>query len=138
MSKMLIALTVLLCMDVMLYLGGFRLFEGDILQSFYNIGSNDDVLGFSGSLNDTLPSSVLISGQSEGGGEANPSDFRITDIPKMLFDTFKFLFNIMFAPVAIFTSPQLNLPVELRFMIGLPFGIIMFFLVIGWWRGGSD
>lgn len=137
MSRMLVALTVLMCMNVMLYLGGFRVFDGDVVERFYKITANNDIVGFSSSFNDTLPESVLIAGQSEGGVEADPADFRFTDIPKMLFETFKFLFNIMFAPVAIFTSPELNLPMEIRFMFGLPFGIIMFFLVINWWRGND-
>lgn len=135
MSKMLIALTVLMCMNILLYLGGYRVVEGDILSRFYRISSEDNIEGFAGGFNNTLPSSILIAGQSEGGIEVSADDFRIVSIPRMLFDLFKFLFNIMFAPVAIFNSPQLNLPMEIKFMLGLPFGIIMFFLVIGWWRG---
>lgn len=134
---MLVALTVLLCMNIILYLGGYRVLDGDIMQRFYSLGSNDEIIGFSSEFNESLPRSISIAGQSEGGVEADPSDFRITDIPKMFFDMFKFLFNIMFAPVAIFTSPQLDIPVEIQFMLGIPFGLIMFFLVIGWWRGND-
>jgi hypothetical protein len=127
----------LICINVLLYIAGFRLTD-DILTRFYSINNDDKITGFSTSFNDTLPSDVLIAGQSEGGLEVDPGTFRITDIPKMLFGIFKFLFNIMFAPVALFLSPQLNLPIEIQFMIAIPFGIIMFFLVVGWWRGGSD
>ncbi|KKK89411.1 hypothetical protein LCGC14_2733410, partial [marine sediment metagenome] len=93
--------------------------------------------GYAGSFNDSIPKSVLIAGQSEGGGEANPSDFRITDVPKMLFDMFVFLFDVMFAPIAIFSSTALNLPMEIRFMLAAPTGIILFFLTVNWWRGND-
>ena len=63
MSRMLVALTVLMSMNIMLYLGGIRLFDGDIVSRFYSI-SGDDVLGFSAEFNKTLPSSVLIAGLS--------------------------------------------------------------------------
>lgn len=138
MSKMLIALTVLICMNILLYLGGFRVFEGDILSRFYRISEDNTIEGFTSGFNDTLPKDILIVGQSEGGLEATPADFRVVSIFRMIFGLFKFLFNIMFAPVAIFTSPQLNLPMEIQFMLGLPFGIIMFFLALGWYRQGSD
>ena len=136
MSRMVIALTVLVCMNVLLVLGGFSL-SGDLTKKFYKISSTNEIQGYSGSLNDSIPKSVLIAGQGEGGGEANPSDFRITDVPKMLFNLFTFLFDVMFAPVAIFTSPVLNFPVEIKFMIAVPYGIIFLFLIVNWWRGND-
>lgn len=137
MSKMLTALTILVCMDIMLVLGGFSL-STDITRIFFNININNEIQGYTPELNDSIPRSVLIAGQSEGGGEAQPSDFRITDIPKMFFEVFLFLLDVIFAPVAIFTSPTLNFPVEIKLMLAAPWGIIFFFLVLGWFRGGSD
>lgn len=137
MSKMVTALTVLVCMNVLLVLGGFRI-SADITKVFYKIDDDNNIQAYTGDLNKSIPTSVLIAGQSEGGGEADPSDFRITDVPKMLFNMFLFLLDVVFAPVAIFTSPVLDFPTEIRFMIAAPLGIIFFFLVLGWWRGGSD
>jgi len=136
MSKMVIALTTLVCINILLVLGGFSL-STDITRLFYNIGDDNQIKGYTGSLNDSIPKSVLIAGQSEGGGEAQPSDFRITDVPKMLFEMFVFLFDVMFAPIAIFSSPTLNLPMEIRFMLAAPIGIILFFLGVNWWRGND-
>ncbi len=137
MSKMLTALTVLICINILLVLGGFSL-STDITRVFFNIDSNNEIQGYTGNLNASIPNSVLIAGQSEGGGEAEPSNFRITDVPKMLFDMFLFLLDVVFAPVAIFTSPTLAIPTQIKYMIATPFGIIFLFLVVGWWRGGSD
>ncbi len=136
MSRMVIALTTLVCINIMLVLGGFSL-SADITRLFYNIGDDNQIEGYTGSFNDSIPRSVLIAGQSEGGGEANPSDFRITDVPKMLFNMFVFLFDVMFAPIAIFSSPSLNLPMEIRLMLAAPIGIIMVFLGINWFRGND-
>ncbi len=136
MSRMTIALVVLVSMNIMLVLGGFSI-TNDVTKLFYNLGPDNQILGYSSALNDSIPKSVLIAGQSEGGGEANPSDFRITDVPKMLFSTFLFLLDVMFAPIAIFTSPELGLPPQIKFMLAAPFGITMFFLIINWWRGND-
>ena len=137
MSRMLVAVTVLLCMNLLLYLGDFKVLDGDLVELMFKVDSDNNPVGFSRGLNETLPRSVLISGQSEGGGEANPSDFRISDVPKTLFSLFKFLFNVMFAPIAIFTSPALDLPAQIKFMIALPLSLIYIVLIIGWWRGND-
>lgn len=138
MSRMLIAVTLLLCINILLYLGDFKVLEGDLVELLFRVDPLDNnPIGFSQELNDTLPRSILISGQSEGGGEADPSDFRISDVPKTIFSLFKFLFNVMFAPIALFTSPALNLPVQLKFLLALPLAFIYMFLIINWWRGND-
>lgn len=137
MSRMLLAVTVLLCMNIMLYMGGFKALDGDLVELLFTIEADNTPVGFSQQLNETLPRSILITGQSEGGGEADPSDFRISDIPKTIFSLFKFLFNIMFAPIGIFTSPALNLPPQIQIMLALPFGFIYMFIIINWWRGND-
>lgn len=138
MGQMIISLTVLMSINVMLVLGGFS-FSSDLTSSFYNLDDDNRILGYGKALNDSIPKSVLIVGQSEGGGEANPSDFRITDVPKTLFEIFLFLLDVMFAPVALLMSPigdnAIDLPTEIRFMLAAPLGIIYLFLIIGWWRG---
>ena len=65
MSRMVIALTVFVSINIMLVLGGFSL-STDITKLFYNIGSDNEIRGYAGALNDSLPKSVLIAGQSEG------------------------------------------------------------------------
>lgn len=137
MSKMLGALIVLVCMNVMLTLGGFSVTH-DINERFFNIDSEHNIQGISSGLNESIPYAVEISAQSEGGGEVEQNDFKLTDIPKTLFSMFLFLLDVAFAPIAIFTSSTLGLPTEIKFMLGVPYGIIMLFLVIGWWRQGSD
>ncbi len=138
MSNATIATTVLLCINIMLYLGGYVVFDGDIMHLFFSIDDdNKNIVGFSKELNDSLPSSTLIAGQSEGGLEASPSDFRLTDIPKTLFLFFKFLFNVFFAPIALFTFPGFNFPVEIKLMMALPLTLVYIFLLINWWRGND-
>ena len=56
----------------------------------------------------------------------------------MVFGMFLFLLNVAFAPVSLFTSPALGLPIQIKFMIATPLGIIFILLIIGYMRGGSD
>lgn len=137
MSKMLGALIVMVCMNIMLTLGGFSV-TNDIAKAFFDIDDAHNIQGLSSDLNSSIPRSVDISGQSEGGGEVDENDFKVTDIPKTLFSLFLFLLDVAFAPVSLMTSSSLGLPVEIRFMIGVPYGIIMIFLIIGWWSARQD
>ena len=132
MANMLKVIVLMLCINIMLYLGGFTLLTGDILQEFFTI-SGEDITGISSEFVGTIPTSPDVAGIT-----TSSSDFRFTDIPKTIFAIFAFLINIMFAPLAILTSPQLGLPNELKFMLGIPLTLIMLFVIVDWWRGGSD
>ncbi|HEC66661.1 MAG TPA: hypothetical protein ENI23_15400 [bacterium] len=136
MSQMVTALTVLVCINVALVIGGFSL-SSDLTRIFYTFDAENNIQGYTSDFNASIPKSVLIAGQGEGGGEAQPSDFRITDVLKTLFAALLFLFDVAFAPISFFTSPTLNFPIEIRFMLAAPIGIIMFFLVLNWWRGSD-
>lgn len=130
MGEMLKVIVFMLCVNIMLYLGGFTLLSGDILQEFFTI-SGEEVTGISSELIDTIPTSPDVAGIT-----TSSSDFRFTDIPKTIFSIFLFLVNIMFAPLALFTAPELGLPSALKFMIGIPISLIMIFVIIDWWRSG--
>lgn len=133
MSKVIIAITILLCMNIMLYMGGIKAFDGDIIDLFFEITADNKPTGLTGALNDSIPREVIVSG--EGGGEAEPDDFRVSDIPRTIFALFKLLLNLMFAPIGFFTSAEFNFPIEISFLFGLPFTILYVFIVINWWRG---
>lgn len=120
-----------LCINIMLYLGGFTVFEGDILSRFFTI-SGGSVTGLNESFSGSIPTTPLVAGI-----DASDNNFRITDIPKTIFSIFLFLLNIMLAPLAIFSAPQLDLPFAFKMMVGVPMALIMIFVVIDWWRGND-
>ncbi len=141
MSRLLNVMMVVFCINIALYMGGFQLFEDDVIDLFFKIGSNenntgfsesDSIIGFSQSLNGSIPPGTQIAGADDAA-----SDFRITDVPKTIFSMFLFLGNMMFAPIAIFTDTSLSIPTEIQFMIALPLAVIMIFVVINWWRGND-
>lgn len=131
MSNLIVSTVILLCINVALYLGGFTLVDGDIMQQIFEV-SQGKPTGISGDLNESIPRTTQISGI-----DSTSSDFRIVDALKTLFSLFLFLLNILLAPLAIFTDPGLNLPVELQFLIGVPITLIYLFVIINWWRGND-
>ena len=124
-------MVIYLCIDILLYLGGFTLFENDLLYSFVDV-ADGEIKSVSSGFNETLPKQVVVAGI-----DTTNTDYRITDLPRTLWALAKFLLNVMFAPLALFTSPHLGLPLALRFMIGIPTVFIALILTIDWWRGKS-
>jgi|TARA_R100000789_G_scaffold43668_1_gene44948 hypothetical protein len=131
MANLIKIITFMLCINIMLYLGGFQLIEGDILNKFFEIEGNS-IKGLNSTFNEDIPTTPQIAGI-----DTTTSDFRITDIPKTLLRLFRFMLNIMLAPIAIFGSPQLNLPFIFQMMIGVPITIIFIIIIVDWWRGND-
>jgi len=123
---------VLLCINIVLRLGGFTVIEGDILTDFIEIGDNNELKGLNSSFVSTIPVQPQVAGI-----DASTTDFRIVDALKTVFSIFLFLLNIILAPLAIFTAPQLNLPIAFQFMIGIPVLMAWIFMIIAWWRGND-
>ena len=131
MGNLIRIITLMLCINIMLYLGGFTLFEGDILHRFFTINDRE-ITGLNESFKGSIPTQPQVAGIT-----GSDTDYRLTDIPKTIFALFLFLLNIMLAPLAIFTAPELNLPIEIGFMIGVPLALIMVFMIVDWLRGND-
>jgi len=129
MGNLIKIIVVMLCIDIMLYLGGFTLIEGDILQRFFSINADGDVTQLSSNISDAIPQGVVVAGIDTS------DDFRITDIPRTLLDLFLVFVNIIAAPIALFSAPQLSLPLPFRLMFGVPITIIFLIVVVDWFRG---
>lgn len=125
-------LIVLLCINIVLRLGGFAVIEGDILTDFIEIGDNNELKGLNSSFVSTIPVQPQVAGI-----DTSTSDFRIVDALKTVFSIFLFLLNIILAPLAIFTAPQLSLPIAFQYMIGVPILMAWIFVIIAWWRGND-
>lgn len=128
MGSLIHIITFILCINIMLYLGGFSLIEGDILQEFFELNAGD-ITGITTEFGEAIPDQPTVAGIDTAG------DFRMTDIPKTIWKIVLFLLNVMLAPLALFASPELNLPVAFRFMIGVPIALIFIFVIIDWIRG---
>ena len=71
-----------------------------------------------------------------GGEETGVGGISFLDMPNILFDIMKLLFNIAVSPLTLFTS--FNIPFFFAILIGLPYMFIMVLAVVSFLRGVGD
>lgn len=123
----------MLCINIMLYLGGFTLVDiggSNMLEQFVEFDAEGNPIGV-GEVQEKLP-------QKEEGlisGFLNVVTNAIDPI-LMIGKFFAFLINISFAPIAIFFIP--DMPIIVIFALGIPL-MAMYALGLVWFiRGGND
>ena len=122
----------MLCINVMLYLFGFQLVPGDIMNKLIDTSKLDTTKQSTGisldpELTKTFPEDVY---QTSSGGFLEV----FTDGLAMIWATAKFIFNLLTSPVAIFVR---FLHPIIAIMIGIPFAIAYILAMIKFIRGAD-
>lgn len=137
MAKFETILATMLCINLMLVLGGIfepdaKASEGNILTKFFKFNYTTNTGGFSDELSEE--SEGLFTGSFVKEGD---SDFSFLDFVLIIKDLIGFLFNTITAPLQLFLNPNLNLPLQFRLMIGMPYSFLYLFTIIRFWRRGD-
>jgi len=122
----------MLCINVMLYLFGFQLVPGDIMNKLIDTSKLDTTkqstnISLKPELAQTFPEDVY---QTSSGGLLEA----FTDGLAMIWATAKFIFNLLTSPVAIFVR---FLHPIIAIMIGIPFAIAYILAMIKFIRGAD-
>ena len=117
-------IVIYLSVGIMLYLGGFKAADHDIIDMIFEI--NNGVV----SINESLAQKTFPSKGGQSGITTNPITF-INPID-LVWGFVKFLYNLSFYPLAI--ANTLGLPLPLRMFAGA-FGVYFLFSVVKWIRG---
>ena len=137
MSKYTNILITMMCINIMLVLGGVvsidsDITEGNFLGSFFTFPNNDASQG--ASINKDFQGK-LSNIPAQGGGSTTGLGF--IDGIKMLLDLFSFLLVSMSAPLQLIFNPNITLPWVFRLLIGIPLSTIYIFSLVGWLRGNE-
>jgi hypothetical protein len=119
----------LLCVNIVLYIAGFQLTD-DILTRFVdkesalqqgNIGVNQDVAN-------RIP-------ENPGGGDIRTGGLLgFIDVVLIFWDFLKLLFNIVTAPVALFT---VGMHPVISMILGVPFVVMTLLVIVQFARGAN-
>jgi len=118
----------MLCVNIVLYIAGFQLTD-DILTRFTtkeqldsgNIGLNEEVGG-------------LIPNDPGSGSIVSGAGLGFIDVVLIFWDFIKFLFNIVAAPVALFT---IGMHPTISLIIGIPFVVMTLLAIVQFARGAQ-
>lgn len=126
------ALILILCINILLYIGGVRVVAsstaGDFMGRFIDTSTNQSLApGFTG-LNESLTDF------SQSGGIVSDT-FSFIDAIRVIIDFFIFLVNIVFTPFGLFISG--GLPPIVGLIVGLPLTVIMLVGLAYFIRGGN-
>lgn len=118
-------LVLILTINMILYLGGMRVFQNDFLNNFVDI--NGETITPSESFINATPSSPYT------GGTLTPTDgsFSFIDALALAWDIIKLLLNLSFAPIALFYG----MPLVLILLLGVPLSIVYVFSLVMIIRG---
>ena len=111
MSLFVKALVMVLCINIMITIGGVSLGGDDALSKFIDIG--DDRLTISSGLNDTIPMSL-----ESGSINADAGGFSFIDGVRMVFGFIRFIFTIFVAPL--YWGFALGFPLWLQIILFMP------------------
>lgn len=125
-------LIILITVHLFLYMAGGQMFEVDIFDRFAGVTDSGDQVVSYGTFGDSVPGDAS---SSVGSFSSDSTGFSFFDALGLAMDTIIFLFNVMLAPIAIFTST--GMPVMLQLLIGIPMGILYLFLLTVLIRGGG-
>lgn len=132
MSKYINMFVTVLCINLMLVLGGVIPFEGSLTSHFFTAPNNDLIQGIS--LAQAFENTTR-SISSQSGGATTGLGF--IDGIKMLLGIFSFIIDTLTAPIQILFNPALDLPVVFRILVGVPLTITYIFSAIFLLRGNE-
>ena len=116
-------IVIYLSVGIMLYIGGFKAADNDIIGMLFDI-SNDQVKMNESFAGETFPTKTNESVSTVGFNILNPLDFA--------WGFIRFLYNIAFYPLAI--ADTLGLPLPLKLFAGA-FSLYFLFSIIKFVRG---
>ena len=121
----------------MLYIGGVRTFQGDILSQTIDISGNleNDTFSVHG-LNKNFTKLIPKDPQTADAQTGDTGGFNLMDALYMGWGVIAFVLNIITAPVGIFLSVP-NLPPIITFLFGLPIGVLFIIAIIYFIRSGK-
>ena len=137
MAKYTALLVTIICINVMLILGGVIPFSAGVDQG-------NSLGGFFTAPNDDIRNGVSIDGEFEGtltnitqqsGGATTGLGF--IDGIKMILGVFKFLLVAVSSPLQLLFNPAIDLPFTFRVIIGLPLTIFTALALVGYIRGNE-
>ena len=119
----------LLCINILLYLSGFQLTQDDLLSKMTNKDELDTGnFGLNQNVEDKIP-------KDPGTGEiTGGSGLAFVDVVLMFWDFIKVLFNLVTAPIALFT---VGLHPTISIMIGIPYMVATLLVVVQFARGAN-
>jgi len=125
-------LMIIITVNLFLYMTGAQVIDNDIVDRFVGVSDSGNQVVAYGSFGDTVPTD---SSSSVGSFTSDSSGFSFFDALGIVMDSISFLFNVTFAPVALFINS--GMPVMLQLLIGVPIGILYIFGLIVLVRGGG-
>jgi hypothetical protein len=133
MAKTEAVLVIMLCINIMLVVGGVLDVdspkeEGGIISSLFSVG--DDFK--TGDLDSNFTSKLEELRQS-----SSTTSTGFTDTITMFKTIFSFIFDTLTAPLQLLFNSKLGLPNVFRFMVGLPLTILWIFTIIRFLRKGD-
>lgn len=121
-------LLLLLVFNSVLYLTDVQLVDDGFFSKLVSINDDTETVTDYGTIKDSLPETGAPGGFSiEGGG------FTFIDALGLMGSFFLFLFNIIFAPVALFIAS--GMPLFLQLLIAVPLGIMYILGIVFLFRG---
>jgi len=119
----------LLCINIMLYLGGFTLTENDILSKLTNKDNLDTgAIGLNSEVQDRIPENPGTGAIVSGSGVS------FVDVVLIFWSFILLLFNLITAPVALFT---VGLNPTISIMLGIPYVVATLLVVVQFARGAN-
>jgi len=122
----------MICVNVVMYLFGFQLVQGDILSKLMDTSGltttgQSTSIKFNSNVTNAFPEDVY---QTSGGGITEV----FTDGLTMIWAVVKLIFNLLTSPVAIFVT---FLHPVIAILIGVPFALIYLLAIIKFVRGAD-
>jgi len=122
-------LLLVLCINIMLYVGGVRTFEGDLISyTLKTSGSLEDDNFTVHELNDEMTGIIPTNPETAEAKTGDSGGFNLIDGLYMGWSIIAFILNILTAPLGIFLSVP-NLPPIIILVFGLPIAVL--FIVSG-------
>jgi len=122
-----------ICINIALYIGGFRVIHDDFLDNFfsYDKGAEELILtDGSEDLRTATPTDLSVA-----SAEESTSGWKLTDVFRTLWGFISFLINTIFMPLAFFTDTSLGLPWPIKVLFGGPLTVAYLLAVISWFKG---
>ena len=120
----------MMCFSVMLYLTGFHLVEGDLLNRMYNT-NNLDINADSTNINLNSNVQAAIPKTAQNSGALNLQAF--IDGLSLVWSLALLVFNLLTSPIAIFSF----LPPVIAIMLGIPLSFMYLLSIVKFIRGAD-
>lgn len=119
----------LMCVNLVLYVAGFQLVEDDLLTRFIDSNSLEEgEFGLDKSIEDKIPNDPGSGGIIEGATAG------FVDVVLIFWDFVKLFFNLVSAPVALFT---VGLHPTISILLGVPYVLMVLLTVVQFARGAN-